>query len=167
MLVVEKEKRLDHLRIEAKFKESDLSFQERKELDRLRHPAINKSQLTERFSAGAKLWIAKLDGAIVGFVWTMKGSTLRPYFFPMLEEDAHLFDNEIGTFHRGRGINPVFINHVLYELKNQGICRVFMETKVWNWSEIRSLQKTRLKRFCVATKYNLGRRSWTLWTLSH
>ena len=125
---------------------------------------IFRYQMEERFSEGALLWLVKVDGMLVGYIWTIRGTTIQPHFSPVTTNDVHFFDNFIFEEFRGRGINPVFVDYVLWKVRKEGLIRALIETKVTNTPEIRSLAKTHFKPYGLARKLNILGRSVTMWT---
>ena len=121
-------------------------------LFRYRPKGIFNFNLDERFSKGATLWCIIYNNLLSGFVWSIPQFPLEKYFLPLTEKDIHLFDNEIFEDYRGKGINKFLIHHVLYELKNMGYQRAYIETAVWNTPEMRSLAKTPFKRLAIVKK---------------
>lgn len=128
-----------------------------------RDPELMRSQIRERFSKGAWLWLAKLDSEIAGMLWTLRQTPLKPYYFPLLERDIHLFDDEVFPAFRGRGINPWLVTSVLAELGRQEASRAYIETAPWNHAEIKSLSKTPFRKLGVARKVRILRRTVTVW----
>lgn len=125
---------------------------------------IIKYFMEERFSQGALLWLIKVDGTPVGYVWSIERSTIRPHYFPSTVNDVHFFDNLIFEKYRGRSINSALIKYVLNELKRNGIVRAFIETNITNNSEISSLSKTAFQKFGLARKIHIGRYNFVIWS---
>lgn len=144
-----------NLKIEIKKRREDLTEDSYKKLYKYHDERILKHQIKNRFDKGAVLWLAKLNYEIVGFIWTIRRHTLKPFFFPLLDSDAYLFDNEIFKDYRGKGINPVFVNKVLMELRNEGYIRAFIDTRLWNKSEIHSLEKTCFTKLAIVSQVQL------------
>jgi len=103
---------------------------------------IMRRHIKERFGKGAVLWLAKLGKNYAGFGWSIIGTPIEPYFFPLTDTDIHFFNFHIFPEYRGRGINPLLVNHMLLLLKQEGLERAFIETHAWNKAEIRSIEKT-------------------------
>ena len=119
--------------------------------------------LKTRLHRGASLWVVKVDGTPAGYLWSIRGDTIQPHYFPLTENDVNLFDDLIFEKFRGRGINPLFVNEVLCRLKHQSLTRAFIDTNVTNCPEIHSLAKTGFKQFATARKFRLGKRNFTTW----
>ena len=117
------------------------------------------ARIKERFQMGAVLWILKVHGDIAGFVWSIKGKFVAPYFVPLTPEDAVIFD--VATFEefRGQGLYSSLLNRVLRQLKLAQIRRAFTHVHEWNKPSIRGHEKTPFHEFAQARMFNvLGRR---------
>lgn len=146
--------------IECNKSETDISEADKKLLCK----EISQNQLEDRFSKGAFLWLIKHDKSLAGFVWSIIQKPVEPYFFPLTKKDVHLFDNLILPQYRGRGVNTILINHVLFEFKRRGFLRAFIETRAWNSSEIKSLIKTPFYKFAEARKFHFFGRNFSSWS---
>lgn len=125
---------------------------------------VMRYHMKERFSKGASLWLVKVHGTLAGYIWTIKGTTVEPHFYPLMVDDVHFFNDLIFEEFRGRSINSVLINYVLSELKKKGLVRAFIETTLTNSSEIRSLAKTNFRKYGLAKKHFVWRyRHSTTW----
>jgi len=124
---------------------------------------IIRYKLKNRFGKGAYLWLMKVGGRAVGMVWTTRQKTLQPYYYPMSPNDVHVFDNEVFLDYRGRGINPFLINYVVFALKKEGLVRAYIETRVKNIPEIRSLAKTHFSNYASAIKLHIFGHNITFW----
>lgn len=125
---------------------------------------IIRYELKNRFGKGAYLWLMKVDRKAVGMVWTIRQKTLKPYYWPLTPNDVHLFDNEVFRDYRGQGINPFLINYVVFELKQKGFVRAFIETNEINKPEIRSLSKTFFAELGRAKRLHLPGQNITIWS---
>lgn len=140
-----------------------LDADQRRELNRNRGEAIVAHEFDERFPRGAQLWLICMHDRPAGFVWSIRGITVKPHYFALSQSDAHLFDNEVFHEYRGRGVNVRLIDGVLRELKLLGIMRAHIETKTDNCAEIRSLLKTPFMPYAIARKVNMGERVIVSW----
>lgn len=126
-----------------------------KQLSSFRDPRIIAEEAGERFRRKAELWYARRDSNIVAFVWAMYGDTPKPYFFQLNDDDVYLFDNEVLEEHRGQGINAIFLDGILYALKEKGYKRAFIDTETWNISQMKSLGKTKFRIYAHGQKIRL------------
>lgn len=152
-----------NLKIESKQREEDISEENYKQLCTGWNNQIIISEIKKFFNKGAVLRLAKLNDEAAGFLWTIRKNTVKPFFFPLLAGDVYLFDNEILEDYRGKGINSVFIDKVLMELKHEGYIRAFIDTKAWNESEIRSLEKTLLNKLAFVRQVHLLGKNIVFW----
>ena len=127
------------------------------------NPSIRTRELANRFAAGSELWLAKVDGKLAGFGWTINAKTIEPYFFPLQRDDVHLFDFYVFPEFRGRGINAAIIMDILHKLGTEKVCRAHIESAAWNNAQLCSLKKTAFCQYAVATKVRLFGRSLVLW----
>lgn len=151
----------EHYAIECKKTGEDIISSELETLYSYRGEKIVQNQMQDHFSKGAYLWLIKNDGQVVGMVWMIREHTLKPYYWPMMPGDVHLFDNEIFPDYRGRGINAVFLNGLVVELKDMGLVRAFIETRIINVSERKSLKKTLFVELTTARKWHFLNRDFT------
>lgn len=127
--------------VERKSRE-EMSEQEVETLcSQLGRKAILK-HLKERFEMGSSLWLAYVGNQLAGMIWSEVGSTMNPYYLLLAPKDVHLYDNYVFEHFRGKGINPILVETVIWLLKKQEFWRVYGETKWRNVSERRSLSKT-------------------------
>lgn len=153
-----------NFKVECHKTEEKIPKQDRSALFSYVGEKIIRFDMKERFGKGSVLWLVKVDDMLVGYIWTISGITIQPHFFPVTDNDVHFFDNFIFEEFRGRGINPVFVDYVLWKVKKQGLIRAFIDTKTTNTPEIRSLAKTHFKPYGLARKLYICGRDITVWT---
>jgi GNAT superfamily N-acetyltransferase len=129
-------------------------------------PHMLRHQVEQRFQVGAKLWLLKKENACIGMVWTLVGRTVEPFYYLIDSQDVHFFNNEIFKPYRGKGFNPPLIEYVLFQMKNKGLVRAYIETNQRNIAEQRSLSKTSFCPVGKAIKLNLGKKNITVWSNS-
>ena len=105
-------------------------------------PKLADRNIRERFARGASLWLAMAGDTLAGYGWTLQGATMEPYYFPLAQDDVHLFDFQIFPAFRGRGINPFLVTAILAGLAHEGRARAFIEAAAWNDAQLASLRKT-------------------------
>ena len=88
---------------------------------------------------------------------------MEKYYFPIMEKDVLLFNNEIFVEYRGKGINTFLINSVLLNLKKMDFQRAYIDTGIWNKPEQRFLSKTSFKEIAVMNRHHLFNRIITVW----
>jgi ribosomal protein S18 acetylase RimI-like enzyme len=106
------------------------------------NPKVANRRIRERFEKGASLWLVQCGEHLAGYGWTMQGGTIEPYYFPLAQEDVHLFDFHVFPAYRGRGINPFLVCSILDHLATGCGGRAFIETNEWNEAQLASLRKT-------------------------
>jgi hypothetical protein len=121
------------------------------------------TQLKERFAKAAVLWLIKVDDNLAGYVWSIGRSTLGPYYFPLCDNDAFLFDTSVFHAYRGNNIYPLLHTHVMLELKRRGVIRVIFDTHEWNIPIHKSLSKVKAKKLGIVRKYRFFGRNFILW----
>lgn len=127
------------------------------------HPSTVDRQLIDRFDAGSELWLAKVNGGLAGFGWTIQGRSIKPHFFPLQSGDVHLFDFFVFPEYRGRGINVALVMEILTKLGAENVKRALIECASWNDAQLRSLNKTAFRRFGMATKVTILGHSIVIW----
>lgn len=120
-------------------------------------------QMADRFAAGSVLWLAKADGVLAGYGWTLQGHTIEPYFFPLQQEDIHFYDFFVYPEFRGRGINVALVNRILSALHDGTARRALIECAAWNSSQLRSLGKMDFRLYSVASKWVFCGRTLVIW----
>jgi ribosomal protein S18 acetylase RimI-like enzyme len=132
----------------------------------IRHHSIGdkvKEKMERRFQKGSWLWCMTYHSKLVGFVWTKRNTPFKLYFFPMTDKDVHFFNNEVFSEYRGRGINTILINSVMFYLKQMGLLRCYIETGTWNKPEQRSLAKTYFAEIGIVSTFKVFKRHYTVW----
>jgi len=120
-----------------------------------------------RFAKGAILWVVKWQGEIAGFVWSISGRMLSPWYLPVTPHDGYILDAVTFKEYRGRGLYPLLMNYVLGKLKSEGISRMVGELYTTNIASIRGLEKTYYRQFGIARKFRVLGRNITIWSQGH
>lgn len=128
------------------------------------NPKLAYKSINERFAKGASLWLVECEGRLAAYGWTLRGSTMEPYYFPLASTDVHLFDFHVFPPYRGRGINPFLVGHILFTLAAQRQGRAFIEAGEWNEAQLASLQKTPFRRYGLVRSYTICGRTFVAWT---
>jgi len=94
------------------------------------------------FRIGAQLWIGFCSKEAAGICWSRSGLTRSDYFVPLETDDANILSCFVFPQFRGRGIYPTMLKHIASTLKDHnGIRRVFIDCKSWNYPSIRGIEK--------------------------
>ena len=72
------------------------------------------------------MWLIKSAGKLAGFGWTLQGDTIEPHYFPLAQDDVHLFDFHVFPQYRGQGLNPFLVNYILHSLASESSGRAFI-----------------------------------------
>lgn len=150
--------------IEKKMSQDDLSSQELGLLEKSWNPSIMRRLMAERFQRGASLWVVKWEKQLVGYGWTLTGTTIEPHFFPIGIHDVHLFDFCVFPEYRGRRINPFLVEYILDELAANGKSRAFIEAEEWNQSQLSSLSRTPFQQLGLALRFRILGKTFVLWS---
>lgn len=128
-----------------------------------RDAAARETELTARFAAGSELWLARWEGRLAAYGWTIQGGTIEPHFFPIQAEEVHFFDFFVAPGMRGRGINVALMLEVMARLGEQGVRRMHVECAAWNAAQLRSLDKCALQRNGAARMVRVFGHSLVIW----
>lgn len=121
-------------------------------------PVERSIEIAKRFEEGATLWLAKADGVVAGFGWSIIGKTVSAHFFSLKRDEIHLFDFHVFPEFRGRRINVGLVGHILAEVSMEPLSQAHIECAAWNYSQIRSLRRTPFHFIGNATKLKLSKR---------
>lgn len=121
---------------------ADLSQRDLQEMTSFWNPKMADRNIRARFEKRASLWLVKSRDKLAGYGWTLRGRTIEPYYFPLGQDDVHLFDFHVFPGYRGQGINPLLVTHILNDLAASGSGRAFIEAAEWNEAQLASLRKT-------------------------
>jgi GNAT superfamily N-acetyltransferase len=128
------------------------------------NPKLAQKNMKERFRKGASLWLIKSHDRLAGYGWTLKGGTIEPHYFPVGQDDVHLFDFYVFPQYRGQGMNPLLVGEILRSLAREGAGRAFIEAAEWNQPQLSSLSKTPFRCLGWATKLTIFGRTVVRWS---
>ena len=128
------------------------------------NPKLADRNIRERFARGASLWMAMAGDVLAGYGWTLQGRTIEPYYFPLSENDVHLFDFQVFPDFRGRGINPFLVTSILVGLARDGRTRAFIEAASWNDAQLASLHKTPFRLLGTVRSLTIASHSVIRWS---
>jgi hypothetical protein len=121
---------------------AELSAEHLREMTSFWTPKLASRNIRERFEKGASLWLVEFEARLAGYGWTLQGRTIEPYYFPLAQNDVHLFDFHVFSHYRGRGMNPYLIGRILDVFATKFGGRAFIEAAEWNDAQLSSLRKT-------------------------
>jgi GNAT superfamily N-acetyltransferase len=151
------------LKVERLRSHAELSPQDLREMISFWNPKEAHRNIRERFDHGASLWLIKSEEDLAGYGWTLQGGTIEPHYFPLAQEDVHLFDFHVFPKYRGRGINPLLVNYILRNLALNCASRAFIEAAEWNRAQLTSLQKTPFRRLGQAKSFTILGHTFVSW----
>lgn len=149
--------------VERKRSQEEIDVQDLQRITNFWNPRLSLHRLGERFEAGATLWLIRSEGELAGFGWTLVGRTMGPHYLPLGANDVHLFDFLIYPEHRGKGINPKVVTHILNQLAQEGRARAYIEATEWNHPQLTSLNKTAFHYLGRARKISMFGRTIVEW----
>jgi GNAT superfamily N-acetyltransferase len=152
------------LKIERAKNYAQLSIQSLQEMTSFWNPKQAHRNIRDRFEQGASLWLIKSSDRLAGYGWTLQGATIEPHYFPLAEDDVHLFDFHVFPQYRGNGVNPLLVAHILRSVADECRGRAYIEAAEWNKAQLASLGKTPFRRLGLATKSRILRRTIVCWT---
>ena len=151
------------LKVERKKSSAELSPEDLQGMLSVWNPKLALRKIKERFDLGASLWMIKSGDKLAGYGWTLRGSTVEPHFFPLGQDDVHLFDFHVFPEYRGQGMNPSLVTYILRSLTTDGAGHAFIEAAEWNQPQLSSLTKTPFRRLGKAGKFTIFRNTFVHW----
>ena len=89
---------------------------------------------------GAALWVAFIGDEVAGTSMSRRGRDFRSWFVPLADEDIVIFRNRTYPEHRGKGVCPRMMRHIMHtELAEGGMA--YVDCRVYNKPSIRSIEK--------------------------
>jgi ribosomal protein S18 acetylase RimI-like enzyme len=152
------------LKAERKKSSAELSPEDLQAMTSFWNPKLAHRNIKKRFDLGASLWLIKSHDRLAGYGWTLQGGTVEPHYFPLGQDDVHLFDFHVFPQYRGRGMNPFLVTHILRSLATARAGRAFIDTLEWNQAELSSLTKTPFRRLGRARKLTILGRTIVWWS---
>lgn len=116
-----------------------------------------------RLDQGAELWTFIVNGRIANTQWAIRGKYIEPFYYPLSDEDAVLFDAFTFEEFRRKGINPKGLVHMINCLRREGVKNIIVMIKVWNKASIQSTLKAPFEKIGVARKFNIFGKSLVFW----
>jgi hypothetical protein len=151
------------LKLERLSSYAEISSQDLQDITSFWNPKQANRNIRERFNRGTSLWLVKSGDRLAGYGWTMRGGTMEPHYFPLAQNDAHLFDFHVFPQFRGQGINPLLVTHILSSLAGECSGRAYIEAAEWNEAQLSSLRKTPFCRLGMAKKLTMLHRTMVFW----
>lgn len=154
---------LGDLKVQRVSAPTELSTSDADKITGFWNERLATDNLRERFQRGACLWLARLEGELAGYGWTLQGDTIEPYYLPLTRDDIHLFDFHVFPVFRGRGVNPYLVSEILTTLSGEGIGRAFIDVAEWNIAQLSSIRKTPLRYFGTVRSFRFLKMNFVSW----
>jgi len=138
--------------------------QDFRQLGEVKGEAVLLPFLDSFFRRGAVLWLAKLDGRVVGLQWTIRAGFKGFYAFPLTSKDVVTLAAEVFPPYRGRGIHSRMKRCIFHELKESGMSRVYWLIRVWNRASLRSTGKQNAVQLGIVRIIHLFNAWITVWS---
>jgi ribosomal protein S18 acetylase RimI-like enzyme len=151
------------LKVERLRSYAELSAQDLQEMTSFWNPKQAHGNIRERFYRGATLWLVKSEDRLAGFSWTLRGSTIAPYYFLLGENDVQLFDFYVFPKFRGRAILWFLVAHILHSLKDEGAARVFGDVAEWNQASLSFYRMTPFRQLGMVRTFEIFGHKWLYW----
>lgn len=152
------------LTVERHRTQTDVSPSDLEKISTFWNQRLAERNIKRRFELGASLWLIKSEGHLAGYGWSLRGQTVEPHYFRLGPDDVHLFDFQVFSQYRGRGLNPLLVGHILRNLAVESRGRAFIEAAEWNQPQLASLRNTPFRRLGLASKLTLSRRNIVCWS---
>jgi hypothetical protein len=153
----------DSLKVRRLTALDELSLGDRQRIMAIQAPKLANQKIRERFDNGATLWLIQLDERLAGYGWTLRGTTIAEYYFPMGPADVQLFDFLVFPEFRGRALHWFLTGYILKTLAAEGGARAYADTHEWNHAQIASFKMTPFRRLGVVRTYQFFGRHLTHW----
>jgi ribosomal protein S18 acetylase RimI-like enzyme len=154
------------LKVERLRNYSDLSPQDLHEITSFWNPRLAHRRVKERFERGASLWLIRSAGSLAGYSWTLRGSAIAAYYFPMALDDVQLFDFYVFPRFRGRAILWFLVTDILRSLRDEGATRVFGDVAEWNQASLSFYRTVPFQRLGLARSFTIFGHTFISWAES-
>lgn len=105
-----------------------------------RQGAKGRLRIRSAFGRGSVLWVGYRDQLPAVFLWTRRGDRFDHWFIPLEPEDIVTFAMVTLPEHRGVGLAPTMMRHVIAVERGPG-GRALIDSAVWNKPSIRAIEK--------------------------
>lgn len=144
--------------------ERELGQETMQEITSFWNPRLAARNIKERFAKGASLWLLRSGNELAGYGWTLQGSTIAEYHFPMGPKDVQLFDFYVFPKFRGRAMHWLLTSYLLQTLAAEGAARAFADTGEWNQAQISSFKMTAFRRLGMVRTVALFGQTFSSWS---
>ena len=119
------------------------------------NPKLASQNIRERFEKGASLWLVESEDQLAGYGWTIRGTPIAPYYFPLAPDDVQFFDFYVFPKFRGRALHWLLTGHILHALAVEGSSRAFADTGEWNQAQLASFKMTPFQFLGMVRTYKI------------
>jgi hypothetical protein len=151
------------MRVNRLRNETELTDSELQEITSFWNPKLARRNVKERFVKGASLWLINSEDKVAGYGWTLQGSTIAEYYFPIGPSDVQLFDFYVFPKFRGRAIHWLLTAYILQTLAAESVARAFADTAEWNQAQLSSFKMTPFRRLGVVRSFTMFGRTFVSW----
>jgi hypothetical protein len=120
--------------------------------------------IEERLGKGATLWLITSGGHLAGYGWTIQGSPIAPYYFPLGSQDVQLFDFYVFPKFRGRAMHWLITTYILRTLAAEGSGRAYADTGEWNEAQLAAFKMTPFRPLGMVRTFTMFGRMFTRWS---
>jgi GNAT superfamily N-acetyltransferase len=158
----------EHVTFERKQSMADISPEDMARLASVTNERVARRDMEARFDSGSDLWLARIDGTIAGYQWSVRRAPPGNFYFPFLDNDAYCWDGWTYKEYRNRNISRWLDIYMTGELKKEGVERMFWTIYAWNKASLRVLAKEpNAYQFGRARKTHVFGRDLVLWSYMH
>jgi ribosomal protein S18 acetylase RimI-like enzyme len=136
---------------------------ERRKIGSDRTAKVCDRLIAERFRKGASLWLARWDGDLAGYGWSLSCGSMEGCYYPADPEDVHLLEFLVFPEYRGQRINSLLVNHILRHLAAEGRVHAYLDVAEWNQAGLNSYRRTSFRPVGISKGGPLRRRRIVKW----
>jgi hypothetical protein len=153
----------DNLKVERKKSSEELSPEDREAMTSVGDPKLVQQNMRQRFELGASLWLIRCHDKLAGYMWTLRGCTAEPHYFPFGPDDVQFLDLHVFPKFRGRAIDWFLTTHIFHTLAAEGLGRAFGEVAEWNRASLSATAMTPFRRLGLGRKLTIFGRTIVFW----
>ena len=156
-----------HITVERKKRMADISPDDMLRLASVTNERVLSREMEDHFKRGSDLWLAKIDGTIATYRWSLRKTPPGHSFFPFSDNDVYMWQLWTYKEYRGRNIPYHMGHYVLGELKKEGVERAFWTVDRWNKPSLRYTAKMPAYEFGRAKALHILGRDIVIWYDMH
>ncbi len=155
----------DHLTVEQKNSREEIAASDWNQIVDFWNRKLTEPAFSLRLQHGATIWLLRSEGKLAGYMWSVGGRTLEPYYYPLGAGDAMVYDFLVFPEYRGRRFLPYLLNYVLKEMRAQNMTRAHFDVAAWNRASLSGTAKTAYPRHMlgIARKRTFFGRTFVQW----